>query len=137
MNDSSSNYEPVCVCDDEHTGTQCAYLLKQKLTAFLLSFFVGTFGADRFYLGYIGLGIGKLILGLSMYVIMCGLCCAGIVGAISDSEGCVFGAMVVGICLAVCCILASFGWWLADWIRILMNAIPDSNGVPLGFHNWS
>lgn len=62
---------PVCICDRgwvlarDDSGL-CTYQQKSKLAAFLLSFFVGGFGADWFYLsvgnaGYIVAGVFKLL----------------------------------------------------------------------------
>lgn len=36
-------------------------IMKNKTTALLLSIFLGGLGVDRFYLGYTGLGILKLV----------------------------------------------------------------------------
>jgi TM2 domain-containing membrane protein YozV len=43
---------------------------KSRLTTFLLAFFLGGFGAHRFYVGKTGSGIGMLVLTLSVFGIL-------------------------------------------------------------------
>jgi len=49
------------VCISMQGGVAMSAERKNFLTALLLSIFVGSLGIDRFYLGYIGLGILKLL----------------------------------------------------------------------------
>lgn len=46
---------------DEEESTPCVSEDKKQLVALLLSIFVGEFGVDQFYIGNIGLGVGKLL----------------------------------------------------------------------------
>jgi hypothetical protein len=62
-----------CTCNSgyvDYKDGACNYLQKEKLTAFLLSFLIGTTGADWFYLsvgngGYIAAGVFKLLTGIA------------------------------------------------------------------------
>lgn len=119
-----------CVCDEGYITWEdpspCSYRQESKLTAFLVSFFVGALGIDWFVLSkgsakYIAAGVGKLILS-------CG-CCAGICSFVGDS----LKESVGSICSCISALLScgSAVWYFVDWIRILANAFPDGNGAPL------
>ncbi|HYN42129.1 MAG TPA: NINE protein [Thermoanaerobaculia bacterium] len=60
---------------------------KEWLVALLLSIFLGTFGVDRFYLGHVGLGIGKLLTmgGCGIWWLIDVILIA--VGNVTDSKG--------------------------------------------------
>ena len=101
---------------------------RSKLVAFLLSLFLGGFGVDWFYLSkgfliYIIAGIIKLFL-----IGHAGLCCCSFKFDISScQEG-------LKKCLGPCrwiISLATFLWWVVDWVRILIDYFPDGSGMEL------
>ena len=61
--------------------------MKQQSTTYLISMFLGMYGVDRFYLGYTGLGIAKLLTcgGLGIWAII-DLILIGM-GKMRDAEG--------------------------------------------------
>lgn len=60
---------------------------KEWLVAVLLSWFVGTLGIDRFYLGYTGLGIAKLLTlgGCGVWALIDAILIT--VGSVNDAQG--------------------------------------------------
>jgi len=117
----------ICECYEQYAGLNCNYTRKSRLVAFLLSIFVGTYGADRFYLGLIGTAVGKLIITLA-FLIAC--CCGGIVKGVMASEDGNAGTIAAVVVCVIGCILflAEFIWWLVDVIRIGEGDLHDSKG---------
>jgi hypothetical protein len=114
-------------------NTICNYQQKNKLTAFLLSFFLGPLGADWFYLshnngGYIAAGFFKLFISIFGLLVPCTYIVFS--KRSNQSEIGDYILLYVGI------FFVSIGdtvWWLADWIRILTNTFKDGNGQDLSF----
>lgn len=106
----------------------CNYQQRTKLTAFLVSFFVGILGIDWFVLsrgqgGYIVAGIFKMIISFG-----CITAWPLIIIVISRKKPrLLFSTQIIAVVLS----LTSFIWWLTDWIRVLANVFYDGNGAPL------
>jgi len=129
----------TCQCNLGFTnfgGQACSYEQKNKVTAFLLSLFLGNFGADWFYLAqensnYTWAGAVKLMTGLFFFVSSCFMCCAQICFAkLNESKVGLLVRLVVGG-LALVFSLVNLIWYFIDWIRILADAFPDGNHVGL------
>ena len=128
----------TCVCDQGYASLNadyCKYQQKKKLVAFVLSFLLGTFGADWFYLAagsttYIIVGVVKLLTGIIGIGLPCVMSCAGCLRS-DGSKICLFVVIVIVIILSTTCNVV---WWLADWIRILVGSFKDGNGV--GLLDW-
>lgn len=64
--------EKLTSLDDSRYVVLSTIQFKNPIVAFLLSFFLGYMGIDRFYLGNIGMGIGKFLTfgGLGIWAII-------------------------------------------------------------------
>jgi len=129
-----------CLCDEAYATCQCdvlrnpcCYAKKSQLTAFMLSFFLGSTGADRFYLNLLPSAIGKLFF---MLIIPCILPC--LLMCILGRDPCFncldehFGKCACAIHFLYCSYSLGFMiWWLYDVIQIGLNNLPDAQNVSL------
>merc|ERR1719474_189225 len=133
---------------------------KEQLTAFLLAFFLGNLGAGRFYAGYIGMGVCKLLLGMvSCCACFCSCGCMLYTIATSNEsprnqsssyatynnistevfkcdcddfgDCCRSCCAIFLVILGVLAFLTQSIWWFTDVILFGMNDIPEYGGPPL------
>jgi TM2 domain-containing membrane protein YozV len=91
---------------------------KTRLVAALLCFFLGTFGAHRFYTGKTGSAVGQLLI--------------SVFGYIFQAIGLAVGAFAV---IGTIMISAVGVWVLIDFIFILIGKFKDKNGLLISL--WS
>ena len=107
----------------------CNYDQRSKRTAFFISLFAGTFGADWFYLSRSNLGY--IITGILKLFIECGSGAAWLVSYFGSENQSFEPIKTRFRRINAFLTLASFAWWIVDWGRILGNKFPDGNGAPL------
>lgn len=93
---------------------------KSKLTAALLAFFLGIFGAHRFYLGYTNLGFVMLAVGLAPWLVF-------ILGFVSHS----LATAGLSVILFFICGTVVSVWALVDFVLILVGNLHDADGLEL------
>lgn len=114
-----------CVCVDERTTIDvdytCEYERKQTSVAFLLTFFVGSFGGGMFYIEQYVIGGIRLFLGLLQVCTW---------RRPADSKN-IISEQYVGTLIVA---LTNITWTLVDLIIIGTNNYLDGNGVAL--NDW-
>jgi TM2 domain-containing membrane protein YozV len=140
-NNGRCSSDKTCICTlgyVTYKNDTCNYKQKEKLTAFLLSFFIGSLGVDWFYLsngnaGYIVAGCFKCFTGLFLIVGSCLMCCTLLCQRF-DKDSLKIGGLVCTVLIGVFMVLCSLCnaiWTTVDWIRVLANAFKDGNGISL------
>ena len=123
----------TCVCSSGYitfpsdSTTACNYVQKYQLTAFLLHFFLGAFGAGEFYLGNNAYGAGQIVLNFCSLIIGC------VVGCCMLKGGKTGGALAcMGSCLIVLAAIGCFVWWIIDCVFIgTFHYSVDGSGAPI------
>jgi TM2 domain-containing membrane protein YozV len=108
----------------------CSYRRKDKWLAFGLGWFIflSASGIDRLYLGYMAIGVVKLLLGLS-WIPLAGLYLYRRVVRVTADK--FIAVYVCSKVLAIVGMTAAVVWWLVDLILIGSGHLSDSHGYGL------
>lgn len=112
---------------------------KSRLATALLAYFLGTFGVNNFYLGFIGRGVVKIalsVLGWIAFIIGYIPFIVAMVENNGDVEGAFSSGSAVmsslgGIAFGVVVLMIPGIWAFVEFIMALCGACRDKNGLPV------
>lgn len=110
-----------CRCFAQFGGPECEQKQKSQLVAFLLALLLGGLGAGRFYLGYIALGIFKLLYHCVFLTI------AAVNRAMLKEEGTEPHPVIA--LFSCCCCCGWFIWWIHDAVVIGNGSLTAVDGI--------
>jgi len=109
-----------CHCFAQYGGFACETKQKSQLVAFLLALLLGWLGAGRFYLGYIALGIFKLLYHCVFAII------AAVNRAMLKEEQEPHPVIALFSC---CCCCGWLIWWIHDVVVIGTGSLTAVDGI--------
>jgi hypothetical protein len=118
-----------CVCKEGWSAPDCSHRLRSRKEAFVLSFLLGSWGADQFYLGNTGLGVGKLLVSFFLCVLPCCPMCCQCFMLSAETRQKVSYYVTVSTLIAGTGVI--WGWWMFDWVQIMNGHMKDSGGYEL------
>jgi hypothetical protein len=123
--------EGACECDPPYAKEDCSYRRKDQKDALIWSVSLGFFGADRLYLDYSRLWVGKLILGFVGVVIGAILLIVGCCGVLIKTKGCLRDVIMCSGVLIVLTLVACLVWYIVDIVLIATNRLHDGHGYKM------
>jgi hypothetical protein len=118
-----------CICNTHYYAEDCSYKAKDAQTGAALFALVaaGVFGVSRLYLGYIGVGVGQLLMGCGGWILSIPLC----VFLCAQHRVPTWLIILIKVLIAGA-LVTSFFWCMADCILIATGQVLyDGNGYPL------
>lgn len=125
VNNSRTDYQFKCRCFDKYAKDDCSYKRKSQKTAFGVTWvYLGCIcGVERFYLGYTGIGVTFLLLGL----LATGMGCASCFSLLGGKSGFFIFLRVLTACAGV----AIFAIWIYELVIIGKGQLKDANGFEM------
>jgi len=120
-----------CVCHPKWTNSSCNYQRRSQKSAFLYGFFLGIFGAGRYYLSLAVSGALQTVLFVCcVFNIFLGCCCDELdINGLVGCDNCDDELEILSKVMAVIVVAATVVWWIVDLFLLGFNVVRDEEGA--------